>query len=232
MYIIDKHKDYYDYISHVYGMDKTTTFDRRGSCELSHSELIKRVIGLYMIKTFDTHAAVNWKYCEKQSFIFEAGYIQYCFVLDNIRRKLTKNTAPPEYIYDADIILKRVYSEENHLGKKELSIFVSWTHTDYSHYRHKHLTWWREWESNSLKNGIEIPDKSYSDYCIELPILKNTKIPASISAEDIWKNISTFISSKYNDKTVDIKLTDVEKAINHGFDKRESFRPFIKPLQK
>ena len=36
MYIVDKHKDYYDYISHIYGVDKDTAFDRRGSYELSY----------------------------------------------------------------------------------------------------------------------------------------------------------------------------------------------------
>jgi len=231
MYIVDKHKDYYDYVSHVYGVDKDTTFDRRGSCELSYSELIKKLIE---VKSFGDY----------NDFILEAGYTQYLFHYSNIKRRLTgnstskniwekceslsrrelKGSSSPEYIYDSDLTLKKIYNGSEHFGKKELSIFLNWKHSML--YYHNRLYW--KHELNSLKNVVEIPDNLYDEYCIELPILKNLKIPAFINAEDIWKGLSSYISSKYNDKTIEIKLTDEEKAVNHGFDKRESFRPHIK----
>lgn len=58
---------------------------------------------------------------------------------------------------------------------------------------------------------------------IDLPILANTFLTKLINAEDIWKDINTYISSLNNDK--DIKeASDIEKVVNHGFDKKESFR--------
>ena len=62
------------------------------------------------------------------------------------------------------------------------------------------------------------------DIDIELPILANTFITSIINPEDIWKDINTYISSLNNDKDIDIGTTDIEKVVNHGFDKKESFR--------
>jgi hypothetical protein len=231
MYIVDKHKDYYDYVSHVYGVDKDTTFDRRGSCELSLNELIRKVLD------------VKRYYYDNRRFILEAGFTQYLFAFTDVKRKPVNNPSAmweevkyvprkgnniisSEYIYDGELKLEHVYNANEHLGKKELSIFIEWIHPMY--YYHNDLIHRKGFDCDSLKNIITIPDDLYDRYCIELPILKNLKIPDFINAEDIWKSLSSYISSKYNDKTIEIKLTDEEKAVNHGFDKRESFRPHIK----
>jgi hypothetical protein len=58
--------------------------------------------------------------------------------------------------------------------------------------------------------------------------LKNTIITRIIDPFVIWKELSNYISSKNNDKDIDIKMTDEERAINHGFDKKYSFRHPIK----
>ena len=40
MYILDKNTDYYDYFSHIYGEDKSITFDRRGSAIIKDEMLV------------------------------------------------------------------------------------------------------------------------------------------------------------------------------------------------
>ena len=79
MYIVDKHKDYYDYISHVYGVDKGTTFDRRGSCELSFNELIRKVLD------------AKRYYYDNRRFILETGFTQYLFAITDVKRKPVNN---------------------------------------------------------------------------------------------------------------------------------------------
>ena len=62
---------------------------------------------------------------------------------------------------------------------------------------------------------------------IELPILANTSLTKLLDPDTIWKELSNYISSLKNDKNVDSGITDVEKVVNHGFDKKESFRGVI-----
>jgi hypothetical protein len=40
MRILDKNKDFYDYLAGIYGIDNTVFFDRRGSKKLTHSDLL------------------------------------------------------------------------------------------------------------------------------------------------------------------------------------------------
>jgi hypothetical protein len=41
MRILDKHKDYYDYLAGIYGIDNTVFFDRRGSIPLTNDIIIR-----------------------------------------------------------------------------------------------------------------------------------------------------------------------------------------------
>ena len=69
----------------------------------------------------------------------------------------------------------------------------------------------KDWESEKSNNKI--------------PILKNTFIPKLVSAEECYRNIEEWLISQYNDVDQESEgLTDVDKAINHGFDKKTSFR--------
>ena len=59
----------------------------------------------------------------------------------------------------------------------------------------------------------------------KIPILSQTGIPAVIQPEQIFLGIEEYLSSKSNDRSMESEgLTDVDKAVNHGFDKRTSFR--------
>ena len=71
MYIIDSNKDYYDYVSHIYGLDKKIVFDRRGSIRMESSDLVDlRETRYYDGKT--------------QFILLETGMVQYLLKLDNI----------------------------------------------------------------------------------------------------------------------------------------------------
>ena len=97
-----------------------------------------------------------------------------------------------------------------------------------------------EWNSNLVKinylNKYQIEyifDTIYNikvieESRIENPILKDTSISSLLIPVDIWKELSNYISSKGNDKNVEIVNSDIAKLENHGFDKKSSFRNPIK----
>jgi len=70
MYILDKNKDYYDYVSRIYGVDKTITFDRRGSFLVNEKELLEPY-------TINIKKGYHSFYDDNAIFfILEVGYIQ------------------------------------------------------------------------------------------------------------------------------------------------------------
>jgi hypothetical protein len=57
------------------------------------------------------------------------------------------------------------------------------------------------------------------------PILRNLEIQHIIPPLEIYTDIEYYIASRKDEQDVESKgITDVEKAINHGFDKKTSFR--------
>ena len=79
---------------------------------------------------------------------------------------------------------------------------------------------------NNIKKGNWNQGK-YRDIKKELPIpfLRDTFIPKYIPAYLIYSGIDDFIRSSKNDVDQESDgLIDIDKVINHGFDKRTSFR--------
>jgi hypothetical protein len=86
LYILDKNKDYYDYLKGIYGIDKTITYDRRGSVVLSEISLMEYISSTRFNITKST-----------EHFIVEIGDIQYLFRVEmdyKITDPITKLVAP------------------------------------------------------------------------------------------------------------------------------------------
>ena len=86
-------------------------------------------------------------------------------------------------------------------------------------------------------NNIKIIDWRYDKYAAFAPVkikpeyyipyLSNT-VSSYIPAEEVYRNIDDFLRSSKNDKNWESKgITDIEKIINHGFDKKSSFRNIL-----
>lgn len=59
----------------------------------------------------------------------------------------------------------------------------------------------------------------------EFDILKNIGIPSIIPPKQIYYGMETYLFSLKNDQNCESKgLTDFERIVNHGFDKKTSFR--------
>jgi hypothetical protein len=203
MYIIDKNKDYYDYLSHIYGVDKKVVFDRRGSINLTNTMLfnIANYGGFY-----------NETRARDLYLVLEVGDTQYLLKLYHIKGVTDYYTE-----VSFDIELARVYREHKKLFNDTVMALAQ------------------------VDNYIPIFTRKYGvpastdelgrrvsyHTIVSLPILKDTIVTKVIDKFELWKTLSTYISSLNNDKDVTLAMSDEEKASIHGFDKN-SFRNPIK----
>ena len=208
MYIIDKNKDYYDYFKGIYGIDKTITYDRRGSAVLSEMSLMEHITPFEMNRTEGTY-----------TFILEVGTVQYLFKA-KILFRITDIYSSMARPYRGKFELIKVFKDHKHYFPKEISLVPVNT---------PHIWSWKRHEGDTYSAVKSFSDLDVlEDKRIDNPILKDTSIASLIPPMDIWIELTNFISSKYNDKTVTIVNSDVDKAVNHGFDKKTSFRNPIK----
>lgn len=205
MKIIDKNQDCYDYLSNIYGIDNKIVYDRRGSFIVDQK---------FLIGWINDHRSYKHDYY----FILEVGFYQYLFVFKNLIEKATYGiNYHTDVTYD-NFELVHIFSDNKHYFVKPLTIQSVYVNTNYSWKKREHKI-----TITSFKESINIQKNS-----IENPIIKDTEITRFISVDTIWKNLYNYISSLDNDKDVDIINSDVDKAVNHGFDARWSFRHPIK----
>lgn len=212
MYILDKKKDYYDFLGSQYGIDKTITFDRRGSISLTYLDFLASVLPIYASKE---HIRNDEGFSYFYFFMLEIGTTHYLFRMTSIQYKKTQ---VGYYPVKADISLLTTTKNNKHISEKEIGLIPC--------DRYYHWFFDKKGDPSYIPPSSELRLKK--DNIVLNPILKDTPIPSLIPASDVWKDLSNYISSQYNDKTITIVNSDVEKAVNHGFDKVSSFRHPIK----
>ena len=144
--------------------------------------------------------------------MLEVGNIQYLFKLFNF---IYINNKAPD-IEDYDVELVRTFNDNKHYYKSPVSI--RGVYIDYF------------WRRNNKEFKYTKDDTTFTDIIgkyyegvIELPILKNSKLTALLNPEEIWQELQNYISSLNNESKVD-NMSDIEKVVSHGFDKKTSFR--------
>lgn len=224
MKIIDKYKDYYDYCQHVYP-DDTFTFDRRSSFNLDKSDIA------HNIRFSATSLAFGG---EKSNCNFLLLQICNTFWLLTLRWTKSHNGIVDDYEI-ADVQTWKDYTKD----RKQLCLQL--IHFSYSGYfLRKQTMSLNEYLSNKVKlvmsNDYHV-DHTFDNWSIwneskqqselrTIPLLNNTGIPSVIPPEDIYFSLDEYFSAEKtaSERTSSEPITDVEKAINHGFDKRTSFR--------
>lgn len=199
MFIIDKNKDYYDYFSNIYGCDKNITFDRRGSIIITD----ETVTSLY-----------RYNKNEEQFIILEIGNVQYFIRLyDLVLKKADYLYSTAEVFVSIKMEIVNIFRDNKNIYGFPISIrSVEIPFRSY-HYDKKTGKFITDYTEYSVTNTI----------VINLPILANTQLTRLINPEEIWKELSNYISSLKNDKN-SVFVPDIQKVVNHGFDKKESFR--------
>lgn len=219
MKIIDNKKDYYDYLSGVYGIDPYVVYDRRGS--VASSEILESWGELFNKNVIDSDTVeYNRKYgrhMRKRAFIdkdfqiiVEVGDKHY-YIRCNRRRETENSPIELTYsLYDPVEELKAGY--------------INWAE---QHWIVREIERYKKKRSNAPLAIYYTDYQRYHDEgghgAIDNPILKDLPITGLLPAEEIWKNIYDYLLKEKEPKIVDNRTND-EHIISAGFDRKTSFR--------
>jgi hypothetical protein len=221
MRVLDKKfKDYYDYISYLYGQpEKDITYERNGIL-LIDNDLLKWACYIYFERNSEVPSV------PKTPFFIEIGYIQYFFGLRNVIQDKNKNLT-------GEIFLKKKFDNGVHIFENPITMWNDWRYVS----KQNRLWWWDEKYHDGMQsiNDLDIhwlqkneKRDNAKHIFIKNPIFKDTQIPSLIPAQEIYVALHNYIAAKNNDKDIDLKMTDEEKTEIAGFDRKISFRNPIK----
>ena len=196
MKIISKIKDYYDYLSGVWGVDEKIILDRRG-------EFVPSTPRDLSVLTFIIGGNLIQIYFDGVSYYFGEELKQFD-QSTKYRRKSGYFAVPIGYINGRQnnvYISDDIKSGFDYLNEKYESPIL---------YRSD------SWHYN------DVLEKDFTTF----PILSATPITKFVDAVDIYRMISEYLSRQLDKKLeITPNLTDVQKLENKGFDKLNSFRP-------
>lgn len=202
-------KDYYDYLTGIYGIDDKVVYDRReftilastDSVFFNHTALEKdtpkkevrtrKWIGRHY--KWVTEYQATELYC-----MLEVGLKWYFFHVDRYL------DATSHVCLDWKVITTKEITKDKKLGIAPMSFFKAF----------RTYSWW---DDEKLDVKVDQSD------AIPNPILKGTPIASLITAQEIYHSLYAYISS-LNDFVIIDNRTDIEKAESAGFDRKTSFR--------
>ena len=221
MRIFCKEKDYYDYLQ-IH--DDDIIFDRRKSIHLSDKDIIRS------FPTYDKRNYFSKKYDDKnlyQVLALRAGYKLFFFKIkiSNFSECRTRGKflSSSEFDYEVNYLGSKL----DYTYKDDPLNFFSY---DVEIGRDKK---WNIIEADPIKdniNNLKCYPLNYDSWhnCTteyNVPFIGNTFVAKYISGDEIYNAIDDYLRSLNNDVDQESEgITDVDKAINHGFDKRSSFR--------
>ena len=201
MRIIDKNKDYYDYLRCY---DDDVVFDRRGSYILTNQDICDLWCGF--------HENFSDKY-----LLLQVGY-SYWLMIAKCESTAVSCTNAPQCI-DYSLELVDYWKDYNHFDNLHFG-------TVDKHFSAEYLfskKW--DWKSNlidEIKRGNYEYKKDFTKSYSNL-IFRNIKIPSVVIADDLYNAFDEYFSHLKDDVKVD-NMTDIEKVESHGFNKKTSFR--------
>lgn len=203
-------KDYYDYLTGIYGMDENVVYDRREFTVLgrvdspffSHIRMEKDM-PKKEIRTREWNGRhLNWvtKLVALELFCMLEVGLRWCFF--KVERFIDSNF---NVHIDWAVTKSIEISKKQRLGTVPMTFFKAYA--DYSH----------RWRKNEIDIRVDQSD------AILNPILVNTPITSLIPAQEVYYALYAYISS-LNDLTFIDTRTDIQKAESAGFDRKTSFR--------
>lgn len=202
-------KDYYDYLSGIYGIDEKVVYDRRRYTVLAsvdspffsyiatEKDLPKKEIRKR--EWIGRHIQWVTKYVALELHcMLEVGLKWYFF---RVERYLDESS---EVCIDWEIYKVKIITKAQRLSDEPMTFYKA-----YVTYH-----WWTD-------DNFDVKvDKTDS---IPNPILMGTPITTLISAQELYDELCAYISS-LNDIEITDCRTDVQKAESAGFDRKTSFR--------
>lgn len=210
-------KDYYDYLSGIYGIDEDIVYDRRNSNAIKpgssmdefffknkrgFDEKKKVKKGLHLIDgkyIFTSIETGNKIFC-----LLEVGFNHYIFMVE-------RHLDEFDNIHlDYSLIEKKEVKEKKSNEPITLMPIVGYINESGHFYINEYRDYWR----------------------IDNPILKETWITSLISADEIYHDVYDYLIKLREPDIVDSR-NDIQKLESFGFDKKTSFRnPIISANSK
>ena len=201
-------KDYYDYLSGIYGIDDKVVYDRR------EFNILENIDSPYFSKIKKEEdkpkqesriygkrgpgGKILYEYIGKVTYaLLEVGLF---WVVFKIERYLDEKDN-----VNIDWTIEEKFNIEKslHKGSTAMTFFPD-----------LHIYIYRR-KPNEYK--VKLEDG------IQNPILKGTPIASIVTADEIYKGIYSYLSA-LNDKEIIDNGTDIQKAESAGFDRKTSFR--------
>lgn len=221
MKIISKHKEYYDHLTGIYGIDEVMVYDRRSEFPIekpSDFSTTTKEVNSYRFAVCG-NIYVLYHYMDKFYHTPEE-LIDLDIALDRDGRKVIHHLHKEHksrYYSDKPVSVRAQSAYNSNNGIKTnvnnelrmpVLISIGFPCSKESAYEYKagknerlsNLTYWR------------------------VPLLNDFKFYKVISAEEIYKEIYSFISWLKDHPEIPNNQTDKEKILTHGFDLKDSFR--------
>ena len=204
-----KNKDYYDYLAGIYGIDEKVVYDRRQFTVLKNLDtpfFNYNPLEADRAKIEDYY--LEWNGGKYQWVTKYIGVIHKCMLEVGLKWYFLEAErfldTSSKVCIDWKLVKTMDITKAQHLGTTPMTFFK--TYSDYSSIKREILDI-RVDENNTISN----------------PILNGTPITSIISPQDLYNDLSAYISS-LNDKEFVDNRTDIQKAESAGFDRKISFR--------
>ena len=250
MKILDKKRDYYDYLQGIYGIDELVVYDRRNSFPIDVSKPIcdrgtycRDYYNANCDRWFRREVLFDDEKAKEKRFYLSNSIIKKRERKSEEKQKelaLSKGHKPPKTVFPTTITEGKIYYFILEVGFYHYCFEIErYIDNEDEHKLILNYTLFDKFRVDKDKRLSESPmsivpaSKCYFDeikitdddkkQLIENPILFATYIPKCIEAKDIWNNLYEYISSLRDKEFVDSRTND-EHIESHGFDKKISFR--------
>lgn len=216
MRIISKIKDFYDYVSYeLSDKDDNIVFDRRNSLILTKDN-IASFLGLnrYEKKTYYSTRHSNY-------LVLQIGYLFFLIKIYDIEYK--------------DVIVCGV--KEKEFSNYKMKVLAKWRNYNnksimefYKAYKYYYYKTEEQFiddiKNNKFSEDDRMKSAGYTDIKDKTLIISETGLASVLDPKEVYLALDEYFSSLITDKekTESIGITNNEKIVNHGFDKKLSFR--------
>lgn len=245
MHIISKYKDYYDYLSFIYGIDKKNTWERNIKTEVNQHDIFLSMRDLYDTKErLGIKLPLNYggkiingtsiNDDKSKTFNFKSVYLYvHGKIYQGIELRLTVNKtseSTTEYFFDTEHLKKYLFvhhfnkyiNEISNTDKKKNKFNWNFykTHTQD---QHRFITKAKEKIENAIKEHKTPILMAHEHGLLTInPNLSTMGIPDLIPAETIYQEIDMCLSALNNNEQI-VVIADKDKIAQHGFNDK-SFR--------
>ena len=225
MIIIDKQKEYYDYIQSIYGIDKDIILDRRNVYENFDRKLISEGF------ITDNFRWGTRDYCKY--YVVEVGTLQFILKASYKENEHYSVIGPSDrYILDTVELIKAFESDTQVIEAQKHNKSIEWFKRHYNMTPENMSTnsptnfyYMDAYHINPKYTNVSFDDMVKGAYRVNTKdeYVRLNEFSGFILSESAYNAIYDFLIKKREPVVVDNR-TDVQKLEGKGFDKKTSFR--------